>query len=139
MMARRYPATLAIAALAAAAATHAQTAPGGSAAWPGISRTALQRHDLSLAGREMIQVRVDFEPGAAAPAHRHPGEEIVNMLGGSLEYRIEGRPAVTLTAGDVLFIPSGAVHAVRNVGRGKASELATYLVAKDEPLITLEP
>jgi quercetin dioxygenase-like cupin family protein len=44
---------------------------------------------------------------------------------------------VTLKAGDVLFIPSGTVHAARNVGRDTASELATYIVAKDEPLLTL--
>lgn len=106
--------------------------------WPGISRTDLQRHDLSIAGLEMIQVRVDFRPGAAAPPHRHPGEEIVNMLAGSLEYRVQGRPAVTLEAGDVLFIPSGAVHAVRNAGAQNAAELATYIVVKGEPLITLD-
>jgi len=123
---------LATAMFAAATAVLAQTAPRP---WPGISRTDLQRHDLSIPGREMIQVRVDFQPGAAAPAHRHPGEEIVNMLAGSLEYRLEGRPAVTLRAGDVLFIPSGAVHSVRNVGDDSASELATYLVAKGRPLI----
>lgn len=131
---------LAAATLAAATAVLAQTAPPAAAPqpWPGISRTDLQRHDLSIAGREVIQVRVDFKPGAAAPAHRHPGEEIVNMLAGSLEYRVEGRAAVTLRGGDVLFIPSGAVHAVRNVGSDDASELATYLVAKGEPLITLD-
>ena len=124
---------------AAATALLAQTAPPAAAPqpWPGITRTDLQRHDLSIAGREVIQVRVDFRPGASAPAHRHPGEEIVNMLAGSLEYRLEGRPPVTLRAGDVLFIPSGAVHAVRNVGSDDASELATYIVAKGEPLITL--
>ena len=133
-MTRRHLVSLSIALLAGAAA--AQTPPPGAAAWPGISRTNLQRHDLSIPGRELIQVRVDFQPGAVAPAHRHPGEEIVNMLTGTLEYRVEGRPAVTLEAGDVLFIPSGAVHSVRNVGGDGASELATYLVAKGEPLIT---
>ena len=52
------------------------------------------------------------------------------MLSGSLEYRLDGRPPVTLEAGDVLFIPDGAVHAARNVGRASASELATYVVRK---------
>ena len=33
---------------------------------PGITRTDLQRHDLSASGREVIQVRVDFAPGVAA-------------------------------------------------------------------------
>jgi quercetin dioxygenase-like cupin family protein len=29
----------------------------------GSKRTDLQRHDLSAPGREVIQVRVDFDPG----------------------------------------------------------------------------
>jgi quercetin dioxygenase-like cupin family protein len=85
----------------------------------------------------MIQVRVDFQPGSAAPRHRHPGEEIVNVLAGSLEYQVEGGPAVTLEAGDVLFIPAGAIHSARNVGTESASELATYIVLKGQPLATL--
>ena len=32
---------------------------------PGIRRTDLQRHDLSTPGREVVQTRVDFAPGAA--------------------------------------------------------------------------
>jgi quercetin dioxygenase-like cupin family protein len=43
---------------------------------------------------------------------------------------------VTLETGDVLFIPGGAIHAVKNVGRGNAAELATYIVEKGKPLIT---
>jgi quercetin dioxygenase-like cupin family protein len=104
---------------------------------PGTKRTDLQRHDLSLPGREVIQVRVDIDSGVVAARHKHPGEEIVNVLEGSLEYRVEGKPPVTLNAGDVLFIPAGAIHEVKNVGRGTASELATYIVEKGKPLITL--
>ncbi len=37
----------------------------------------------------------------------------------------------------MLFIPAGTVHAAKNVGSGTASELATYVVEKDEPLLTL--
>jgi quercetin dioxygenase-like cupin family protein len=43
---------------------------------PGIKRTDLQRHDLSVPGREMSQVLVEFAAGAAFPKHSHPGEEI---------------------------------------------------------------
>ena len=101
----------------------------------GISRTDLQRHDLSARGREAIQTRVDFAPGAIAPRHRHPGEEMVYVLSGTLEYRLDGRPPARLNAGDVLFIPYGTVHAVTNVGTGPASELATYVVEKGKPLV----
>jgi quercetin dioxygenase-like cupin family protein len=104
---------------------------------PDIKRTDLQRHDLSVPGREVVQVRVDIPAGTAFPKHSHPGEEIVYMIEGELEYRLEGSPPVTLKAGEVLFIPAGTVHAVKNVGSGNGAELATYIVEKGKPLLTL--
>jgi quercetin dioxygenase-like cupin family protein len=102
-----------------------------------IGRTEVQRHNLSVPGREVVQVRVDFPPGAAFPRHRHPGEEVAHVLEGSVEYQLEGRPPITLKAGDSLFIPPGAAHTARNVGGGKASELATYIVEIDKPPLEL--
>jgi quercetin dioxygenase-like cupin family protein len=84
----------------------------------GSKRTDLQRHDLSAPGREVIQVRVDFDPGYVPPRHTHPGEEIIYVLEGTLEYQIEGKSAVTVKSGDVLFVPAGTVHAAKNVGSG---------------------
>lgn len=104
---------------------------------PGITRTDLQQHDLSVPGREVVQVRVDFAPGVLAPTHKHPGEEIVYGIESLLEYRLEGKPPVTLKAGEVLFIPAGTVHEVKNVGSGNAAELATYFVEKGKPLVVL--
>ena len=101
----------------------------------GIGRKDLQRHDLSAPGREVVQVRVQIDPGVTASRHWHPGEEIVYMLEGSLEYQVEGKPPVTLKAGDVLFIPARTVHAVKNVGSGPGAELATYIVEKGKPLL----
>ena len=102
---------------------------------PGITRTDLQRHDLSVPGREVVQVRVDFAPGAASGRHSHPGEEIAYVLEGTLEYEVEGKPPVTLKAGEALFIPAGTIHAAKNVGSGNGAELATYVVEKGKPLI----
>ena len=104
---------------------------------PGTKRTDLQRHDLSAPGREVIQVRVDFDPGYVAPRHTHPGEEIIYVIEGTLEYRIEGQPPATVKPGDVLFVPAGTIHSVKNVGSGNGAELATYVVEKRKPLITL--
>jgi quercetin dioxygenase-like cupin family protein len=83
----------------------------------GIRRTDLQRADLSVAGREVVQVRVDFGPGAAFGRHRHPGEEIAYVIEGSLEYQFDGERPVTLEAGEVLFIPAGTIHAARTSAR----------------------
>jgi len=104
---------------------------------PGLWRTDLQQQDLSIPGREVVQARVDIGPEAPAVKHAHPGEEIIYVLEGSLEYQVEGRPAMTCNAGDALTVPAGVVHAVRNVGSGNAAELATYVVEKGKPVITL--
>jgi hypothetical protein len=60
---------------------------------PGFTRTDLQRHDLSVPRREVVQVRVDIAPGVASPRHTHPGEEIIYVLEGTLEYEVEGKAA----------------------------------------------
>jgi quercetin dioxygenase-like cupin family protein len=104
---------------------------------PGVKRTDLLRHDLGSPGREVVQVRVDFAPEVAFPPHSHPGEEIAYVIEGLLEYQLEGKPPVTLKAGEVLFIPAGTIHSAKNVGRGNAAELATYLVEKGKPLVVL--
>jgi quercetin dioxygenase-like cupin family protein len=104
---------------------------------PGIRRVDLQRHDLAMKGYEVVQVRVEFEPGASFGRHHHPGEEVVNVLEGKLEYVLEGQPPLTLQAGDVLFIPAGVIHSARNVGSVRGSELATYIVEKGKPLLVM--
>jgi quercetin dioxygenase-like cupin family protein len=108
-----------------------------SAQQQGVKRTELQRYDLSVPGREVIQVRVDLDPGVTFPLHSHPGEEIIYVLEGVWEYQVEGKGAMTLKAGDVLFIPAGVKHGAKNVGSGKGSELATYIVEKGKPLVVL--
>ncbi len=112
----------------------AQTMPSRPS---GTARVDLQRHDLGIPGYEAIQLRVDFDAGKDFPRHSHPGEEIIYVLKGTLEYRLDGQPPVTLGPGGVLFIPAGAIHAAKNVGSDGASELATYVVEKGKLLVVL--
>ena len=104
---------------------------------PGLKRTDLQQHDLSLPGREVIQNRVDIDQDAPAIRHWHPGEEVIYVLEGTLEYDIDGQPPLKVSAGQALMVPAEAIHAVRNVGSGNAAELATFVVEKDKPLFNL--
>ncbi|HEX8810608.1 MAG TPA: cupin domain-containing protein [Terracidiphilus sp.] len=124
-------------ALSLAALAGVLALPAAPAQLSGTRRTDLQRHDLSIPGREVVQARVDIDPGKAAPKHRHPGEEIVYVLEGQMQYQLEGKPPVTLKAGDVLFIPAGVPHTAKNVGADNAAELATYVVEKGKPLVEL--
>jgi quercetin dioxygenase-like cupin family protein len=109
-----------------------------SAQQSGIKRTDLQRHNLTVAGHEAVQSRIDFEPHTAFGKHSHPGEEVIYVLEGSLEYQINDDKPVTLKAGEVLFIPAGVVHSARNTSNAKASELATYIVEKGKPILVLK-
>ena len=128
--------TMRIVAVAVIVVTGAVALQGVRAPTPGARRTELQRHDLSVPGREVIQVRVELAPGAAFPSHTHPGEEIIYVVEGTWAYEIAGRP-VTAKRGDVLFVPAETIHSAKNVGTGTAAELATYVVEKGRPLLTL--
>ncbi len=119
-----------VAALALGCGGAVQTAPPRPA---GTTRIDLQRHDLSVPGREVLQALVTLAPGASFPRHKHPGEEIIYVTRGTLEYEVAGK-WVTVKAGEVLFVPYGVVHAARNPGKEPAAELATYVLEKGKPL-----
>lgn len=105
----------------------------------GVTRIDLQRQDLSVPGREAVQARIDVAPGATAPWHRHPGEELIYIVEGTLEYQLEGRAPVCVKAGDVLFVPAGVAHKAYNPGTVTGAELATYVVEKGKPLLVAAP
>ncbi len=100
----------------------------------GIKRTDLQKHDLSIPGREVVQQMVELAPGTVVARHTHPGEEISVMLEGELLLEIAGKPPVTLKAGQAFTVPKGAVHGVKSTGSAPVKLLATYIVEKDKPL-----
>jgi quercetin dioxygenase-like cupin family protein len=129
--------TIAGATLIAAVSLSTMLARGEEVRLGSVTRTDLLRENLSIAGREVIQVLVEFAPGVMAPEHSHPGEEIVYVVEGLLEYVIDGKPPVTLKAGETLIVPYGVTHSAKNVGSGNAAELATYIVEIGKPLVVL--
>ena len=129
-MIAKFSTAILIAVAAAGAVGTSAPAPRPS----GTTRTDLQRHDLAAPGREVLQARVDFAPGSSFPRHKHPGEEIIYVIEGTLEYELPGKGWVTLKKGDVLFVPDRGVHAARNLGTAPAAELATYVLEKGKPL-----
>lgn len=102
----------------------------------GIGRSETVRHDFDQ-NREAIQVKVDFGPHAAFPKHSHPGVEIAYVIKGSIVYELNGK-TVVLKTGDALYIPAGTVHSARNNGASAASELATYIVDKNKPIVVID-
>lgn len=126
-----------MAGIAAAQATpdaHVHEAPKFDS--KGIARTETVRSEFD-AKREAIQVRVDFASGASFPKHSHPGAEIAYVLSGVIEYELNGK-TVRLKAGESIYIPAGTVHSAKNVAAGTTSELATYVVEKNQPIVILD-
>ena len=74
---------------------------------PRLCRTDLQRQDLSVPGREVIQSRGGIGPEAPLVNHAHPGEATSYILEGPPEYQIEGQPPKTFNAGEALTVPPG--------------------------------
>lgn len=128
---------LTAAALIAVALVTPHSAQADNDVFPGLKRTSLMKQDLSVPGREVVLVLVEFPPGLSAQRHAHPGEEIVYVVEGELEYALDGRPPIVVKAGEVLFIPHGTPHAVKNVSVGKSAELGTYIAEKGRPLLVL--
>ena len=71
---------------------------------PGLTRTDIQEHDLSIPGRQVIQNRVDISPDAPVFRHKHPGEEVIYVLEGSLQYDIDGQTPIRVSAGEGLLV-----------------------------------
>jgi quercetin dioxygenase-like cupin family protein len=114
----------------------APAAAGAPAAPAGFKRVELQKHDLSVGGREAITARGEFQPGAAVPRHTHPGEEIGYVVEGELTIEIDGQPAKTVKAGEAFFIAPNTVHAGKNTSKGNTAVVSTYLIEKGKPLAT---
>ena len=80
---------------------------------------------------------VNVAPGETFPRHNHRGEEAIYVIEGVFEYQLDGMPPVRVKAGETLFIPAGAIHSAKNVGTGNAVELATHIVDRKKPLLTV--
>ena len=54
-------------------------------------------------------------PGAGAPTHSHPVEEVLTVRAGEAEMWIDDR-RIIVTAGQSLIVPAGRPHGFRNCG-----------------------
>lgn len=107
-----------------------------SAQQAGFKRVELQRGDLSVAGREAVVMRVEFDPDGIVGRHTHPGEESTYILEGNVLIEMDGKAPMTLGPGKTFFVPAGVIHGGKNVGKTPAKLLATYIVEKGKPLAT---
>ena len=56
-----------------------------------------------------------IDPGAGAPVHFHPVEEVLTVLAGEAEFWLDGHTAM-IAEGSSLIVPAWTKHGFRNVG-----------------------
>jgi quercetin dioxygenase-like cupin family protein len=72
----------------------------------------LARHPLTgpLEGFDAVAVEVNFEPGAAAAEHRHPGPILGYVVGGRMRFGVNNEQETVVPTGGTFFEPAGALH-----------------------------
>ncbi|WLI89219.1 cupin domain-containing protein [Massilia sp. R2A-15] len=99
-----------------------------------VKRTPVLTADVAAPGHQAVVVRGEIDPGASAPRHSHPGDEISYVLEGEAELLIDGEPPRMVKAGEAFVVPAGKVHGARNPGAASLRFVGVYVVEKGKPL-----
>jgi quercetin dioxygenase-like cupin family protein len=79
--------------------------------------------DRSVRGVGLSVARMEVDPGATSPAHRHPNcHEIIHLISGSVE-QTAGDRRFRMTVGDTVVVAPGEVHKTRNLSEHEVAEL----------------
>ena len=103
---------------------------------PQVKRNVVLKQDMSIPDREAVMALVELPPGSAEGRHTHPAEVYAFVQEGTISLEIEGKPTVTLKAGDVFHIPPGKIHQAINNGSVTAKLAAVFVAEKGKPLTT---
>ncbi|MGA3195941.1 MAG: cupin domain-containing protein [Terriglobales bacterium] len=95
------------------------------------SGRVVKRTDLKESpGWEAILVQRDLPPGAESGEHTQGGNEIVYIQEGSVILEVEGKPPVTVKAGEAFTTSAGEVHNVKNASKSAPVKALAFYVAK---------
>jgi quercetin dioxygenase-like cupin family protein len=111
----------------------------GAAGQPAAKFSELQRRDIPGTGREGVTTVAEIPPGATSARHSHPGEDFGYLIEGTIVLMVDGKPPLTVRAGEVFFTERGQIHNARNIGTTMARAVDTYVIDKGKPGITPAP
>ena len=106
---------------------------------PAAKWKELQRHDIPGTALEGVTTIIEIPPGAVSARHSHPGEDFGYLIEGTVVLQVDGKPPVTLKAGDVFLTERGRIHNARNIGNTTARAVDTYVIDKGKPGIIPAP
>lgn len=131
------------------AITAAIFAPGGSFAFAHdpssgkdvlqssqLTRTVIINSDLTgLEGKKMLAWRAEVAPAGQSAWHKHPYDEFVYVLDGSLSMHLGDDAPVILQREQSFRVPANTVHMASNQSESDVARVLVFgLTAKDEPL-----
>jgi 4-carboxymuconolactone decarboxylase len=82
---------------------------------------------------------VVFEPGCRNNWHTHPAGQILLITDGEGYYQEKGKPARSLSRGDVVVIPSDVVHWHGATADNSLTHIAISNIIENGPVTWLEP
>jgi len=115
-------------------ATDASAQGASPAATPGLKRKILSQIEGPMAGYVTVIAEVEIDAGVMIARHTHPGIESGYVIEGNIDLPVEGRPTVSLKAGDGFQVPPNTPHAGVKNGPKATKVVSTYVVEKGKPL-----
>jgi quercetin dioxygenase-like cupin family protein len=86
-----------------------------------------------LPGTENLEVAVyetEYAPGRINPRHLHPAAITFYVVSGTGVWQEDGKPPVTLHAGESLFVPAGTIHSHWNPRTTEHLRFLEFIVAE---------
>jgi quercetin dioxygenase-like cupin family protein len=84
------------------------------------------------ADQEVAVYEVEYAPGGINPRHLHPAAITFHVLSGTGVWQEEGKPPVTIKAGESLFVPAGTIHAHWNPSTTDPLRFLEFIVAEKD-------
>jgi len=112
------------------AALSVSSQPESTARW-----TELQRHALEDIGREGVEMLIEIPAGVSSARHSHPGDDFGYVIDGTIVLQVDGKPPLTVKAGEAFFTARGHVHNARNIGSRPARVVDTYIIDTGQPVV----
>ena len=98
-----------------------------------ITHTPLLKSVLrDTADHEVVVWDTVYAPGAINPRHLHPAAITFHVLSGTGVWQEDGKPPVTLHAGDSLFVPAGTIHSHWNPSATDPLRFLEFIVAEKD-------
>ena len=109
-------------------------APAGGQERQGvISHPALLKMLLpDTANLEVAVYETEYAPGGVNPRHLHPAAITFYVVSGTGVWQEDGKPPVTLKAGDSLFVPAGTIHSHWNPSASERLRFLEFIVAEKD-------